>query len=180
MTFPVAQVSDAGISSLSNDGKISMTIEDRVAGRSTLPTPKSCHHWREPFHSAYSLAEVIDVSDSTIIRYPRDSLRMQNFYFPWVPYELTADLGRHRPEICERPLPSLETRGPDSFQMLVTEDKKRFANMRIISVTTPCDVQTIFQMENYCHRFHLKHTPNGQSSRPEPSWPHVCPWLLSR
>jgi hypothetical protein len=35
---------------------------------------------REPFHSAHSLAEVVGVSYSTVIRHLRDSLGMKNFH----------------------------------------------------------------------------------------------------
>jgi DNA-binding transcriptional ArsR family regulator len=36
---------------------------------------------REPFHSAYSLAEAIGVSYSTVLRHLHDSLAMKNFLF---------------------------------------------------------------------------------------------------
>jgi hypothetical protein len=67
-------VSDTGVNSSGKGEKTSMTIRRRAAPRSTLTTSKSCHHWREPFHSERSLAEVMNVSYSTMIRHLPDSI----------------------------------------------------------------------------------------------------------
>jgi hypothetical protein len=48
----------------------------------------------EPFHYAYSLVKVMDVSDSTLIRHLQDSLGMRSFHLRWVSHELTSDLRR--------------------------------------------------------------------------------------
>jgi hypothetical protein len=46
---------------------------------------------REPFSSAYSLAEALDVSPATILCRLHDSLGMKNFHLRWIPYQLTDD-----------------------------------------------------------------------------------------
>jgi hypothetical protein len=77
---------------------------------------------RRPFHSAYSLVEILSVSYSTILCHLLDSLGMENFHLRWVPHELTPNLHRRPSEIYGRLLPTLKQREPDSFQMFVIRD----------------------------------------------------------
>jgi hypothetical protein len=83
---------------------------------------------REAFHSAHSLAEIVGVSYSIVIRHLRDSLGTKNFHFRWVPHQLTPDLRLRRREICGRPLLILEARELDSFRILVTGDESWLAS----------------------------------------------------
>jgi DNA-binding transcriptional ArsR family regulator len=45
-----------------------------------------------PFHSVYSIAETLGVSHPTIMSHLRESLRMNNFHFRWIPHNLTTSL----------------------------------------------------------------------------------------
>jgi hypothetical protein len=47
MTLTVFEVSDARVNSSGKGEKTSLTIQGRVAGRSNLPTLKSCQYWGE-------------------------------------------------------------------------------------------------------------------------------------
>jgi hypothetical protein len=62
---------------------------------------------KEPFHSAYSLAEVLHVSHSTILNHLHDSLRVKIFHLGWIPHELTNKLRDIRIEECRELLPML-------------------------------------------------------------------------
>jgi hypothetical protein len=49
----------------------------------------SYQYWREKsFHSAHSLAQVVSVCYSTIIRHLHDSLGLKNFRLRWMPQDL--------------------------------------------------------------------------------------------
>jgi hypothetical protein len=47
MRFTAFEVSDGRVNSSGKGENTSMTIQGWVAGRSNLPTPKSCQYWRE-------------------------------------------------------------------------------------------------------------------------------------
>jgi hypothetical protein len=63
---------------------------------------------KQPFHSAYSLAKILDVSHATILNYLRDSLGMKPFHFRWIPNQLTEQLRASRIQKCQELLPLLE------------------------------------------------------------------------
>jgi hypothetical protein len=44
---------------------------------------------KQPFHLAYSLAEILDVSHTTILNHLRHSLGMKLFHLRWIPNQLT-------------------------------------------------------------------------------------------
>jgi hypothetical protein len=46
----------------------------------------------QPFHSAYSIAEALGVSRSTILSHLPESLGMKNLHLRWTPHELTISL----------------------------------------------------------------------------------------
>jgi hypothetical protein len=46
---------------------------------------------KEPFHSAYSLAQVLGVSHTTILNHLHDSLMMKIFHLRWIPHVLTEN-----------------------------------------------------------------------------------------
>jgi hypothetical protein len=81
---------------------------------------------RGPFHSTHSLADIVGVSYSIVIRHLRDSLGIKSFHLHWLPHELTPDLRRYRFEICGQPLPILEATEFDSSRMFVIGDKDWF------------------------------------------------------
>jgi transposase len=81
---------------------------------------------REPFHSAYSIAEAIGVSHTIVLRHLEESLGMKNFYLRWIPYRLTDDLRQRRVSTCEELLPLLETQEQRQFRDLVTGDESWF------------------------------------------------------
>jgi hypothetical protein len=55
---------------------------------------------QQPFHSVYSIAEVLGVSHSTFFSYLWESPGMKIFHFRWIPHELTTSLRRIRMETC--------------------------------------------------------------------------------
>jgi hypothetical protein len=78
---------------------------------------------RELFHSAYSLAEAIGVSHSTIFRHLQDSLDMKNFHLRWIPHLLTEDLRQGRVSIYKKILPRLEAQEKKTFHDLAIDDE---------------------------------------------------------
>jgi hypothetical protein len=46
----------------------------------------------QPLHSAYSIAEALGSSHSTILSHLRESLGMKTFHLHWIPRELTTSL----------------------------------------------------------------------------------------
>jgi hypothetical protein len=80
---------------------------------------------REPFHSAWSFTEAVDVAYSTNTHHQWDSLGMKYFHLRWIPHELISDVHR-RLEFCGRLLPVLEPRDLDSFRMFGTWDEDWF------------------------------------------------------
>jgi hypothetical protein len=77
----------------------------------------------QPFHSAYSIAEALGVSRSTILNYLEKSLGMETFHFRGIPHELTTSLGQIRMKICPELLPILKVHETYKFQRFVTEDQ---------------------------------------------------------
>jgi hypothetical protein len=55
---------------------------------------------KQPFHSAYSLAEILDVSHTTILNHLRNSLGMKLFHLCWIPNLLTEQLRASRTQKC--------------------------------------------------------------------------------
>jgi hypothetical protein len=62
----------------------------------------------QPFHSVYLIAEVLDVSHSTIFSHLWESPGMKIFHFRWIPHELTTSLRQIRMETCRAILPILK------------------------------------------------------------------------
>jgi DNA-binding transcriptional ArsR family regulator len=81
---------------------------------------------REPFHTAYSLAEAIGVSHSTVLRHLHDSFAMKNFHLRWIPHRLTEDLRQKRVSVCKEMLSILEAQNKRGFHDLVTDDESWF------------------------------------------------------
>jgi predicted HTH transcriptional regulator len=47
---------------------------------------------QNPFESARSIAETLEISDSTVLKHLHDNLHFQSFYLRWVPHLLTPEL----------------------------------------------------------------------------------------
>jgi transcriptional antiterminator len=60
------------------------------------------------FQSAYSLAEVLGISQATVLNHLHNSLGMKNFHVRWVPHELTSEFQVTRLAKCPELLSMLE------------------------------------------------------------------------
>jgi hypothetical protein len=70
-------------------------ITNRSSGHQNhVPTGK------DPFHSAYSLVELLSVSHTTILNHLRDSLGMQLLHLRWIPHGLSEQLRAVRIQKC--------------------------------------------------------------------------------
>jgi hypothetical protein len=78
---------------------------------------------KQPFHSEYSLAEILDVSHTTILNHLRDSLRMKLFHFRWIPNQLTEQLRASRIQKCQELLERTEA---NKFRNILTGDESWF------------------------------------------------------
>jgi hypothetical protein len=71
---------------------------------------------KPPFHTAYSLAEILDFSPTTILNHLRDSLGMKLFHLRWMPNQLTQQLRTSRIHKCQELLPLLERMEANKFR----------------------------------------------------------------
>jgi DNA-binding transcriptional ArsR family regulator len=78
---------------------------------------------KQPFHSAYSLAEILDVSHTTILNHLRDSLELKLFHSCWIPNQLTQQLCASRIHKCQELLPLLERMEANQFHNILTGDE---------------------------------------------------------
>jgi hypothetical protein len=74
----------------------------------------------EPFQSAYSLAEVLAVSQATALNRLHNLLGMKNFHVRWVPPQLTSELQARR-------LPMLKAMQKNNFRKVMTGNESRFS-----------------------------------------------------
>jgi DNA-binding MarR family transcriptional regulator len=77
----------------------------------------------QPFHSAYSIAEALGVSHSTILSHLRELVGMKSFHLRWIPHELTTSLRQIWMEICRDSSPILKAHQKNTFQRSVTGDE---------------------------------------------------------
>jgi hypothetical protein len=80
----------------------------------------------EPFQSGYSLAELLEVSQATILNRLHNSLGMNNFHVRWVPDQLTSELQATRLANCRELLPMIEVLQKHYFRKVVTGDESWF------------------------------------------------------
>jgi hypothetical protein len=71
---------------------------------------------KQPFHSAYSLAEILDVSHTTILDHLRDSLGMKLFHLRWIPNQLAGQLRASRIRKRQELLPLPERMEANKFR----------------------------------------------------------------
>jgi hypothetical protein len=69
----------------------------------------------QPFHSAYSLTKILDVSHTMILNNLRDSLGMKLFRLHWISIRLTEQLRASRIQKCQELLPLLERMEANKF-----------------------------------------------------------------
>jgi hypothetical protein len=81
---------------------------------------------REPFSSAHSLAEDLEVSPAAVLSRLHNSLGMKDFHLPWVPYQLTDDLQQVRVAKCGEFLRALEAMQRTRFRHIITGDESWF------------------------------------------------------
>jgi hypothetical protein len=81
---------------------------------------------KQPFHSAYSFAEILDVSQTTILNHLRNSLGMKLFHLRWIPNQLTEKLRANRIHKCQKLLPLLERMEANPFRIVLTGNKSWF------------------------------------------------------
>jgi hypothetical protein len=81
---------------------------------------------KQPFHSAYSLAEILDVSQTTILNHLRDSLGMKLFHLRWIPTQLTEQLRASRIQKYQELLPVRERMEANEFRNILTGDESWF------------------------------------------------------
>jgi hypothetical protein len=79
-----------------------------------------------PFHSAYSLAEILNLSQATILKHLHDALAMKHFHLRWIPRPLTEALSDERMTKWQDPRPLLERMETSNFRNIVTGDESRF------------------------------------------------------
>jgi hypothetical protein len=79
-----------------------------------------------PFHSAYSIAEALGLSHSTILTDLRESLGMKKFSITLDPGRVTTSLRQVRMEICQELLHILKACDKDKVERFVTWDESRF------------------------------------------------------
>jgi hypothetical protein len=78
---------------------------------------------KHPFHSASALAEILDVSHTTILTHLRDPLGMKLFHLLWTPDQLKEQLRASRVQKCQELLPLLEKRGANEFRNILAGDE---------------------------------------------------------
>jgi hypothetical protein len=81
---------------------------------------------KQPFHWAYSLADIRDVSHTTILNHFRDSLGIKVFHLHWIPNQLTRQLRASRIQKYQELLPLLERMEANKFRHILTGDESWF------------------------------------------------------
>jgi predicted transcriptional regulator len=74
-----------------------------------------------PFHSAYSLAEILKVSPTAVVNHLRDTLGTKHVHLRWIPHELTEHL---RAELIKRSL--RDGMDANAFRNIAKRDKSWF------------------------------------------------------
>jgi hypothetical protein len=78
---------------------------------------------RQPFHSAYSLANILDVLNTTIFDHLSDSLGMKLFHLHWIPNQLTKQLRASKIQKFQESLPLIERMEPNKSRDMLTDDE---------------------------------------------------------
>jgi hypothetical protein len=81
---------------------------------------------KEPFSSSHSLAQTLNLSQSTVLDRLHNSLGMNNWHVRKIPHELTDDLRRTKVSKCRELLNALERMAASAFRDIVTGDESWF------------------------------------------------------
>jgi transcriptional antiterminator len=81
---------------------------------------------KNPFHSAYSLAEFLKVSHATILKHLHDALGMKHFHSRLTRHQATEQLRAERMKKFQDLLPLLEKMEASNFRNIVTDDESWF------------------------------------------------------
>jgi hypothetical protein len=128
----VSGASGSGASMFDKDAKTCMTVRFGRPPNDFLDIRILALLDEQPFHSVYSIPEVLCVSHSTILNQLRQSLRVKNFHLRWIPHELTTSSRQIRMETCRELLPILKRHEKRKVQRVMTEDESSFWNFVIL------------------------------------------------
>lgn len=78
------------------------------------------------FHSIRTLAEMINVSSSTIHSHLTEHLGLKPFHLKWVPYFLTAEMKENRVRFATNMLIELQKQAKSDFKFVITGDESWF------------------------------------------------------
>jgi hypothetical protein len=81
---------------------------------------------QELFESARWMAEVLQVSHSTVLKHLREDLQFQSFHLHWVPRLLTPELREQRSAYASEMIPILAAAAHDSWHHPITGDESWF------------------------------------------------------
>jgi hypothetical protein len=91
------------------------------------------HCPEQPFHSAYALADIIDVSHAMILTHFRNSPGIKLLHLLWMQNQLTEQLRASRIRKCQELLLLLERMEANKFGDILTGDESWF----MLSISTP-------------------------------------------
>jgi DNA-binding MurR/RpiR family transcriptional regulator len=81
----------------------------------------------ELFQSAHSLAEILGVSQATVLNRLQNLLGMKNFHVRWVAHKLTSELQTTKLTKCREILPIRVALQKDNSRKVVTGDENWFS-----------------------------------------------------
>jgi hypothetical protein len=79
-----------------------------------------------PFECAPSIADILQVSRSTVLKHLHDDIGFRCFYLHWVPHLLTPELKEQRRRYVREIIPVLQAATKDGWHHFVTENKSWF------------------------------------------------------
>jgi hypothetical protein len=77
---------------------------------------------KHPFHSAYSLSGIFNMSHTTMLNYLRYALHLKYFHLWWIPRELNEQLRATGVQKCQDLMLLLESLAANKFRTIVTGD----------------------------------------------------------
>jgi hypothetical protein len=80
----------------------------------------------DPFASAHSLAQDLNVALATVLARLDNSLRMENFHVRWIPHQLTYAMRATRVQKCIDLLSTLQALKRADFREIVTGEESWF------------------------------------------------------
>jgi hypothetical protein len=112
---------------------------------------------QNPFESAQSMAEALQVPHSMVLKYLRQDLLFQSFHFRSILHLLTPDLREQRRGYASEMIPILTAAGQDGWHHLVAGDESWFFCPVLHAECGPSpemtslpSVNTVFTRHNSC------------------------------